>query len=95
MNLDLPIQNFSGATRAFQDTSKAVVPSGAQVAYDGPNAPSNWLWCDGAELRRADYPELSKIYTGATPTTFTLPDSRPTPGAPTSSTNKPISIIKV
>lgn len=73
MNLDLPIQSFSGATRAFQDTFKAVVPSGAQVAYDGPTAPANWLLCDGSELKRADYPALSKIYTGTTPTTFTLP----------------------
>jgi hypothetical protein len=73
MNLDLPIQNFSGATRAFQDTSKAVVPSGAQMAYDGVDAPAYWLLCNGSELNRVDYPALSKIYTGTTPTTFTLP----------------------
>jgi microcystin-dependent protein len=73
MNLDLPIQNFSGATRAFQDTAKAVVPAGAQIMFDGVNAPANWLLCDGAELNRADYPELSRIYTGSTPTTFTIP----------------------
>jgi microcystin-dependent protein len=73
MNLDLPIENFPGATRAFQDTVKAVVPCGAQVAYDGVDAPANWLLCDGSELNRAAYPALSKIYTGTTPTTFTLP----------------------
>jgi hypothetical protein len=95
MNLDLPIQGFPGATRAFQDVLKAIVPAGAQVAYDGPDAPPYWLWCDGSEVNRVDYPELSKIYTGTTPTTFTLPDSRPDPGAPTSPTNKPLAIIKV
>jgi microcystin-dependent protein len=41
--------------------------------FDGVDAPANWLLCDGAELNRADYPELSRIYTGSTPTTFTIP----------------------
>lgn len=74
MNLDLPITSFAGATRSFQDTMKGVVPAGVIVRYDHPKAPPYWLLCDGAEYNRADYPELSKLFTGTSPTTFTVPD---------------------
>ena len=73
MNLDLPITDFRGTTRAFQDTAKAVVPAGAIVRYEGANVPKGWLWCDGSvEYPRANYPELSRIYPGAG-TTLVLP----------------------
>ena len=73
MNLDLPITDFRGTTRAFQDTAKSVVPAGAIVQYGGAKAPDGWLLCNASiQDRRADYPELSRIYPGSG-TTFSVP----------------------
>ena len=72
--LDLPIRDFDTATRNFQDVELALIPSGAQVAYDGDVAPRGWLLCDGAAVLRADYPALSRVYPGSG-SAFTLPNN--------------------
>jgi len=58
-----------------------ITPPGAVTAYAGETEPAGWLFCDGRELSRAEYPELfAAIGTahgaGDGVTTFNLPDYR-------------------
>ncbi|MCB9662550.1 MAG: tail fiber protein [Alphaproteobacteria bacterium] len=57
------------------------VPVGVVVASVGLQVPAGWLVCDGAEVARADYPELFATLgtahgSGDGATTFRLPDLR-------------------
>lgn len=54
---------------------------GMIIDFAGENPPEGWLWCDGAEVSRAEYPALfkaigTKYGAGNGSTTFNLPDSR-------------------
>lgn len=54
---------------------------GMIIDYAGENPPEGWLWCDGSEVSRAEYPALFKAIgtkwgAGDGSTTFNLPDSR-------------------
>lgn len=54
---------------------------GMIIDYAGENPPEGWLWCDGSEVSRAEYPALfqaigTKWGAGDGITTFNLPDSR-------------------
>lgn len=57
--------------------SSSPVPVGTIVAYGGVNVPDEWLVCDGASYRKADYPALAAAVgvTGAG-SEFTVPDLR-------------------
>jgi microcystin-dependent protein len=37
-----------------------VMPSGATMPFAGTTLPGGWLWCDGAELLRSQYPALAQ-----------------------------------
>ncbi|CAB4172210.1 Phage tail collar domain containing protein [uncultured Caudovirales phage] len=73
MTLDLPVHSWSGTTRAFEDVTKALVPPGIIVRFDGPSnanpqldtCPNGWLRCQGQSLHRAEYASLSRIYPGS------------------------------
>lgn len=69
MTLDLPVSNFQGTTRVFQDVSKFLVPSGAIVQWQGADLPDGWLSMSGTTASRTylrpDYPALSRIFPGS------------------------------
>jgi microcystin-dependent protein len=71
MTFDLPVTDFRGATRAFEDTQKFLTPTGAIVQFPG-DIPSGWLECDGTTFDRVQYPALSRVI-GGTGTTFAVP----------------------
>ena len=82
--LDLPVQDFGGATRAFQVLEPRVFAAGMIIRFAGSTAPSGWLKCDGSSYDRLRYPALSRVI-GGSGSTFTVPTVSGTP----------ISIIKV
>ncbi|WP_370931898.1 phage tail protein [Bartonella sp. DGB1] len=58
---------------------KAFVPTGAIIAFGGKIKEGEWLFCDGRELARKDYPELADILNNSWGVTtnvnhFKLPD---------------------
>jgi microcystin-dependent protein len=67
--------------KTLQDAVNQATPPGTIVAFGGPIVPSGWLLCDGASVKRADYPGLfTAIGTvhgaGDGASTFNLPDYR-------------------
>lgn len=60
--------------------SAAALPAGTIQMFAGSAAPTGWLFCNGASLLRADYPDLFAVigttYGAADGTHFTLPDLR-------------------
>ena len=80
---------FSGLLKQTRDNFIADlgIPIGAILPYAGVNPPSGFLFCDGSEVQKVQYPDLYAIigdyYNGAEPlvtspfnTTFRLPDLR-------------------
>lgn len=70
----MPLNNGAGA----QSNS---VPVGAIVPMAAPSVPAGFLECNGATIKRADYPALFSLIgttygAGDGSTTFTLPDLR-------------------
>lgn len=58
---------------------EALVPIGAIQMYTGDSPPPGWLWCNGAAVGRADYPELFAVIgttfgAGDGVSTFNLPN---------------------
>jgi len=81
----LVIQNglVKKTTRNLLFSRIAVVPVGTIVSYAGISPPNGYLFCDGAEVLRANYPELYDIIGGLYNVgtllgvgTFKLPDLR-------------------
>jgi len=69
---------FADFSRATDRTCRLI---GEIVAYAGTTLPDpNWLFCDGASLLRADYPDLfaaiGTTYGAVDGSHFTLPDMR-------------------
>jgi microcystin-dependent protein len=56
----------------------ALIPAGVIWEYGGTNAPAGWLFCNGASVLRADYPQLFSAigvrYGSVDGTHFTLPN---------------------
>ena len=80
---------FSGLLKQTRDNFIADlgIPIGAILPYAGTNPPAGFLFCDGSEVQKSQYPELYSVindyYNGSTPlatapfnTTFRLPDLR-------------------
>jgi microcystin-dependent protein len=65
----------------IKDQSGYLTPVGTIIAYAGPFEPEGWLFCDGREVKIADYPELFAAIDaiwggGSQPFTFKIPDLR-------------------
>jgi len=58
----------------------SLLPSGSMVEFAGATQPSQWLFCNGQSLVRADYPTLfaaiGVVYGAADSTHFNVPDKR-------------------
>lgn len=70
----MPLNNGAGA----QSSS---VPVGAIIPMAAPSVPAGFLECNGATLKRAEYPALFSLIgttygAGDSSTTFTIPDLR-------------------
>ena len=53
-------EHFDRGIRKVQN-SIAFVPVGARVTYDGPTAPTGWLFSDGSQVSRVKYAELFRV----------------------------------
>lgn len=70
----------------IKKTNESVVPAGTVISYMGNNAPTGYLFCDGAVYNISDYPNLAEqikeqfgsynYYGGDGTTTFAVPDLR-------------------
>ena len=73
-------QEFEHQDRQIRkvQNSMAFVPVGTRVTYDGPTAPTGWLFCDGDEISRTTYAELFGVMgvaygAGDSTSSFNLP----------------------
>lgn len=69
-----------GREVADEDVLSLLIPSGTMVEFAGTTQPSQWLFCNGQSLVRADYPTLfaaiGVVYGAADSTHFNVPDKR-------------------
>jgi len=84
---EIIINRTAGTTGIFKTTVGAITnsiptpPVGSIMAYAGATAPSDWLFCDGAEIQRSVYNTLFQIIgtqygTPSNSSVFKLPDLR-------------------
>jgi microcystin-dependent protein len=75
------INNLAATVTTLQGTVGSAVPAGTVVAFAGPVAPTGWLRCDGAAVKRGAYAALFNFLgtvhgSGGGGRTFDLPDYR-------------------
>jgi microcystin-dependent protein len=84
---EIIINRTAGTTGIFKTTVGAITnsiptpPVGSIMAYAGATAPSDWLFCDGAEIQRSVYNTLFQVIgtqygTPSNSSVFKLPDLR-------------------
>ena len=84
---EIIINRTAGTTGIFKTTVGAITnsiptpPVGSIMAYAGASAPSDWLFCDGAEIQRSVYNTLFQVIgtqygTPSNSSVFKLPDLR-------------------
>ena len=84
---EIIINRTSGTTGIFKTTVGAITnsiptpPVGSMMAFAGATAPTDWLFCDGAEVQRSVYNTLFQIIgtqygTPSNSSVFKLPDLR-------------------
>ena len=84
---EIIINRTSGSTGIYKTTVGAITnaiptpPVASMMPYAGATAPTDWLFCDGAELQRSVYNQLfqtigTQYGTPSSSATFKLPDMR-------------------
>ena len=84
---EIIINRTSGSTGIYKTTVGAITnaiptpPVASMMPYAGVTAPTDWLFCDGAELQRSVYNQLfqtigTQYGTPSSSATFKLPDMR-------------------
>jgi len=84
---EIIINRTSGSTGIYKTTVGAITnaiptpPVASMMPYAGTTAPTDWLFCDGAELQRSVYNQLfqtigTQYGTPSSSATFKLPDMR-------------------